>query len=159
MPGPRILERKYDYRRKLPHYQKSGRALFVTFCKLSRDPFCSEARDLVLQHCRHDPGHRYWLHAAVVMPEHVHLLITPLADPEGWPYGLPAILKLIKGVSACGVNRLLGVSGPVWQEESFDHVLRSDESLEEKVRYIEQNPVKRGWSSARKNPWLWVNYE
>jgi REP element-mobilizing transposase RayT len=108
MPAPLILERKYDYRRKLPHYQKSGRALFVTFCKLSRDPFCGAARDLVLEHCLHDHGRRCWVHAAVVMPEHVHLLLTPLADPKGWPYGLAAILKLIKGVSARSVNRLLG---------------------------------------------------
>jgi REP element-mobilizing transposase RayT len=155
-----ILERKYDYRRKLPHYQKSGRALFVTFCKLSRDPFCGAARDLVLEHCLHDQGRRCWLHAAVVMPEHVHLLLTPLADPKGWPYGLPAILKPIKGVSARSVNRLLGASGPVWREESFDHILRSDESLEEKLRYIEQNPVRRRLvERAEQYSWLRVNSE
>ncbi len=78
------------------------------------------------------------------MPEHAHLLLTPLSDEKGWPYGLPAILKLIKGASARRVNQLLGSNGPVWQEESFDHVLRSQESLEEKLEYIRQNPVRRG---------------
>ena len=79
------------------------------------------------------------LHAAVIMPEHVHLLLTPLRDVEGWPVPLSRILKRIKGTSARSVNRLLRSEGPVWQEESFDHVLRYDESLEEKLEYIRQN--------------------
>jgi hypothetical protein len=82
----------------LPHYQKASRAVFVTFCKGNREPFSSEAKDLVLQHCLHDDGKRYHLHAAVIMPEHVHLLLTPMCDDQGWVYGLRAILKLIKGV-------------------------------------------------------------
>ena len=158
MRGSSTLDRKYEYRRKLPHYQNPGQTLFVTFRKLSREPLCGEARELVLRHCLHDHRRRYWLHAAVVMPEHVHLLLTPYADERGWPCALPAILKLIKGTSARSVNQLLGMSGPVWQEESFDHGLRSDDSLEEKVRYIEQNPVRRGLvGQAEDYPWLWVS--
>jgi REP element-mobilizing transposase RayT len=136
----------YEYRRMLPHYQKAGRALFVTFCKSHRNPFSAEARDLVLRSCVHDHGQRYQLHAAVVMPEHVHLLLTPLVDEKGWPYGLPAILKLIKGVSARATNKLSGSSGPVWQEESFDHVLRSQESFE-----VHSPKSRAAWSEARKN--------
>jgi REP-associated tyrosine transposase len=137
------LDRMYEYRRMLPHYQKPARALFVTFCKLSPKPFSAEARDAVMQCCLKGHGNRFLLHAAVVMPEHGHLLLTPLCNEKGWPYGLPAILKLIKGASARSVNKLLDASGPLWQEESFDHVLRSQESLEEKPEYIRQNPVRR----------------
>ncbi len=144
MPKPFALDRTYEYRRRLPHYQKPGQAIFVTLCKLGREPFPPAARNSAIRHCVYDHGRRFKLHAAVVMPEHVHLLLTPLEDPQGWPYALPAILKLIKGVSARDVNRLLGWSGPVWQEESFDHVLRSVESLAEKLEYIRQNPVRRG---------------
>ncbi len=91
------------------------------------------------------------------MPEHVHLLLTPLCNEKGWPYGLPAILKLIKGAPARSVNKLLGSSGPVWQEESFDHLLRSQESLKEKLEYIRQNPVRRGLVSRPEDyRWLWV---
>ena len=151
------LERMYDYRRMLPHYQKAGRALFVTFCKLIPTPFRSDARDAILHHCLHDNGMRYRLHAAVIMPAHVHLLLTPLQDGKGWPYGLPAILKLIKGASARSVNNLVGSGGPVWQEESFDHVLRSQESREEKLEYIRQNPVRRGLVEKPEDyRWLWV---
>jgi REP element-mobilizing transposase RayT len=90
----------YEYRRKLPHYQKADRVHFVTFCKLLMEPLPPDARDVVLHHCLHDYGRRLQLHAAVVMPDHVHLLLTPLRDEEGWPYALPTILKLIKVTSA-----------------------------------------------------------
>ncbi len=152
------LDRKYEYRRKLPHYQKADRALFVTFRKNTiREPFSPAARSAVLQHCLFDHGKRYKLHAVVVMPEHVHLLLTPLADEKGWPYGLPLILKQLKGTSARSVNKLSGSWGPVWQEESFDHVLRSSESFEEKLEYIRQNAVRRGLVKRPEDyPWLWV---
>ena len=151
------LERMYDYRRKLPHYQKPGQPLFVRFCKIGSESFSEAARGVILQHCPYDHGKRIQLHAAIVMPEHVHLLLTPLTDERGWPHGLPAILKLIKGVSARSVNRLTNGSGPVWQEESFDHVLRSTESFAEKLEYIRHNPVRRGLVQRPEDyPWLWV---
>jgi hypothetical protein len=85
------------------------------------------------------------------------LLLTPLRDQEDWPYALPVILKLIKGMSARSVNKLLGNSGPLWQDESFDHVLRSDESFAEKLEYIRQNPVRAGLvTRAEEYSWLWV---
>ncbi len=72
-------------------------------------------------------------------------------------YPLPAILKLIKGISARNVNKLLGISGPVWQKESFDHVLRGDGSFQEKLEYIRQNPVRRGLVARPEDyPWLWI---
>jgi len=150
------LSRKYQYRRRMPHYQKPGRPIFVTFCKLIRDPFPDAARDLILAHCVHDHGRRIDLHAAVVMPDHVHLLLTPLPDGQGWPHPLPAILKLIKGISARTVNKLLGSSGALWQEESFEHTLRNDGSFQEKLEYIRQNPVSRGLAAKPEDyPWLW----
>src|SRR5437016_5477497 len=93
------FDRTYEYRRKLPHYQKPVRTIFVTFCKLGRKPFSAAARCVILEHCLHDHGKRFQLHTAVVMPDHVHLLLTPMQDEQGWPHALPAILKLIKGVS------------------------------------------------------------
>jgi putative transposase len=133
----------YEYWRDLPHYQTADCVLFVTFRKLAKDPLPDAARSIVLQHCLHDQGSKLRMYAAVVMPEHVHLLLTPLRDDQGWPYPLRNLLKLIKGTSARSVNKFLGQEGPVWQEESFDHVLRSWESFEEKREYIRQNPVRR----------------
>ena len=165
---------KYRYRRRLPHLQKADTALFVTFCTGGRMVLPEPARDLVLAHCFREAGilavagegarptsaARIRLHAVVVMPDHVHLLLTPLRDEDGWPFPLVDILQCLKSATAHRINRLLGISGPVWEEESFDHVLRSDESLKEKCEYIRQNPVKAG---LVKNPesyrWLWVEPE
>jgi REP element-mobilizing transposase RayT len=152
------LQRKYEYRRRLPHLQKHDRPVFVTFRKLLGEPFSPAERDAVLRHCLHDHLRTIHLHVAVVMPTHVHLLLTPLRDRMGWPYSVAFILKQLKGCSARSINKLLGQSGvPVWQDESFDHVLRSEESLAEKMEYIRQNPVRAGLvQSPDDYPWLWV---
>jgi REP element-mobilizing transposase RayT len=131
--------------------------VFVTFCKANRIAFTAEARDAIFHHCLYDHGKRYDLHAAVVMPDHVHLLLNPLRDETGWPYSLPTILKLVKGTSARSVNKLSGSCGPVWQEESFDHVMRSQESFEEKLEYLRKNPIRRGLVDKPEDyKWLWV---
>ena len=53
---------------------------------------------------------------------------------------------------------MLGHCGPVWQEESFDHMLRSNESFEEKLEYIRRNPVRRGLVSKPEDyRWLWLD--
>ena len=69
---------------------------------------------------------------------------------------LPQVMRLIKGRSAHLVNRVLERHGPLWQEESFDHVLRSNESSGEKMNYICQNPVRAGLVSRETDyRWLW----
>jgi REP element-mobilizing transposase RayT len=124
---------------------------------LTRDPLPDRARGLILEHCLYENGNRLDLHAVVVMPDHVHLLFTPLSGEDGWPYPLPKILKIIKGTLAHAINKLLGSCGPVWQDESFDHVLRPQESLKEKIDYIRMNPVRAGLVNAPDEyKWLWI---
>jgi len=91
------------------------------------------------------------------MPEHVHLLLTPMKGQNGDTFCLADILKGIKGASARRVNQALGTCGPLWQEESFDHVLRNEESMRQKIDYIRQNPVRRGLVKIPEDyPWLWI---
>lgn len=78
-----LLKGKYEYRRRLPHYQKGDHPVFVTFRAWCRNALPESVRAIVLQHCLHDHGTKAAVHAAVVMPEHVHLLLTPLHDPDG----------------------------------------------------------------------------
>ena len=149
---------KYRYRRRLPHLQKFERTLFVTFCTNGRLVLPEDARGLVVEHCLREQGRRIQLSAFVVMPDHVHLLLSPLRDDQGWPYPLTDILQCLKSATAHRINSLLFRSGPVWQEESFDHVLRSDESLREKCEYIRQNPVRGGLvKSWQDYKWVWVD--
>jgi len=150
------LDRKYSYRRTLPQILKGNRPVFVTFGTFKRWELPAEARQLVFECCLQERGVTIDLHAVVVMPTHAHLLFTPLRNAEGWLVSLPQVMRLIKGRSAHFLNRLLDRHGPVWQEESFDHVLRSNESLSETVNYICQNPVRAGLVSQETDyRWLW----
>ncbi len=155
----RSLERpKYEYRRRLPHYQNATGALFVTYRTFGKLVLPDEARDLALRHCLCDHGKRLHMSAAVVMPTHIHLLFWALRDVDGWPFPLVDVMQSLKGASAHTVNRLLRRQGPLWDEESFDHVLRSDESWEEKREYIRQNPVRAGLVRRPEDyRWLWTN--
>ena len=151
---------KYQYRRRLPHFQKSDAPVFPTFCTAGLLVLPDEAGDLVLNHCLRERGVRINLFAAVVMPNHVHLLFTALRNKNGWTFSLVEIMQSLKGATAHRINKLLQRSGPVWEEESFDHVLRSDESLKEKREYIRQNPVRAGLVQKPEDyRWLWVNLE
>jgi REP element-mobilizing transposase RayT len=166
---------KYRYRRRLPHLQKADAAVFVTFCTGGRRVLPEGARDLVLEHCLRECGAadvarapspakslppRIHLYAAVVMPDHVHLLLSPLRDENGWPFPLVNVLQCLKGATAHRINKLLHSSGPVWEEESFDHVLRSHEGLKNKCEYIRQNPVEAGLVRRPQDyRWLWVSPE
>ena len=133
------------------------RPIFVTFRKWSKDPFTELERDIVLQHCLRDHGSKMVVHAAVIMPEHVHMLITALQDQRGATYSLPELLQPLKSASAHLLNQFSGRSGPVWQDESFDHVLRNEESLKQKIEYIRQNPVRRGLVDRPEDyKWLWI---
>jgi putative transposase len=89
----------------------------------------------------------------VVMPNHVHVLLEPNIE-------MKTIMKAIKRRSARACNSVLGRQNlPFWQAESFDHWVRTAESLGRIQRYIEWNPVSAGlvkkpedwpWSSAHK---------
>ncbi len=148
--------RKYNYRRNLPHLQKDYRPVFVTFDTKDRWELPPTARSLTLEACRKLDGVMLDLHVVVVMPDHVHTIFTARRDVDTAAFALPEIMKRIKGASARAINRELGRSGQVWQEESFDHVLRSNESLAQKVEYVWQNPVRKGLAkSAEEYPWLW----
>jgi REP element-mobilizing transposase RayT len=94
------------------------------------------------------------------MPNHVHLLLKTLQDENGWLFPLAEIMQSLKGTTAHRINKLLHRSGTVWEEESFDHVLRSDETLEQKREYIRQNPVHAGLVRKPEDyRWLWLNPE
>ena len=91
------------------------------------------------------------------MPDHVHLILTPLIDTErGEVFSLIRITQAIKSASARAINQKLRRTGAVWQEESFDHVLRSSEGLDAKLEYVLQNPIRKGlatdWHEYR---WAW----
>jgi len=147
---------KAEYRRHLPHLQVEDKPLFVTFATHKRWVLPESIRQVVLKHCLHDHEVKLQVHGIVVMPDHVHLIFTPLKDNKGNPFGLAEIMSGIKGASAHRINKALNRHGHVWQDESFDHVLRSEESVHSKVQYICENPIRKGLvSDVEDYPWLW----
>jgi len=88
------------------------------------------------------------VHAWVVMPNHVHVLMSPLAP-------MAAITKAIKGSTARQANLLLGRTGEYfWQDESFDHWIRDEAEFAKVKSYIEKNPVAAALVSE-KSMWPW----
>ena len=78
---------------------------------------------------------RYILHALVVMPNHVHVLLTPA---EG--YDVITTIGNIKSFTATKINKLLRKSGDFWQRNSFDRMLRCADDFQAKMDYIIHNP-------------------
>ena len=104
-------------------------------CWLSR----AEVAEIVERSLRHFDGQRYFLAPYVIMPNHVHLLVTPApaVDPS-------EILHTWKSFTSHEINRLVRRRGRLWQEESYDHLIRSEEELRSYVAYIEANPKTAG---------------
>jgi putative transposase len=84
---------------------------------------------------RHFDGQRYHLGDFVVMPNHAHLLVCLLGATE-----LEAQCFSWKKFTATEINRVLGRKGRFWQEESFDHMIRTPEQFDYLRRYIADNP-------------------
>jgi len=98
-----------------------------------------EIREVVRDCLMRFDGERLVVHAAVIMPTHVHALLQPLHQHK-----IATLLGGMKGASARQANRLLGTTGAFWQDESYDHIVRGDEQLWHYFRYIEENPIKAG---------------
>ena len=99
-------------------------------------------------HYQEETLKHYQLHAYVVMPNHVHLLITPLAP-------VSKIMHWLKKGTAREGNGILGLTGrPFWQDESYDRLVRNGLEFDRIADYIESNPVKAGLSTAVEEfPW------
>jgi len=83
---------KYEYRRNLPHYSKVDRPLFITFKTFQRWALPASAREIVFKSCLHFYPKLIDLFAAVVMPNHVHLVFKLQWHPNGEPVQLKEIL-------------------------------------------------------------------
>jgi REP element-mobilizing transposase RayT len=101
-------------------------------------------------HYREKDLKHYDLHAYVVMANHVHLLITPRVL-------VSKLMQSLKRFTGLEGNRMLGLTGAFWQDESYDRLVRDEREFQRIAHYIEKNPVNAGlavspeefrWSSA-----------
>ena len=138
-PEPWTDQQTKEYHRrftwKLEHWldQGHGSCIFA-------DPV---VRMKIEQTLMHDEGTRAYHHAWVIMPNHVHLLFTPLAP-------LPKIMQLWKGISARKIGQ-----GSIWQRNYRDTLIRDADHFANAIRYIRRNPAKLSaetftlWQSPR----------
>ena len=86
------------------------------------------------------------------MPNHVHVVM------DIWHTPLSRVIKRWKGATATSANRILKRSGPFWQMDYWDTLIRDKPHLQRAIRYVESNPTKAklatdakhwDWSSAR----------
>lgn len=106
----------------------------------------------------------YNLLAYCIMPNHVHLVVSRLAEPTGRvsradcpTYTLTDILRKLKWNTALRANRILKRSGAFWQDESYDHVVRTDKELEQTIWYVLNNSVKARLRRVKSwDQWKWT---
>ena len=132
----------------LHRYQDCGHLHFITFsCYRRRRLLDSKARRLfakALERARVRYG--FFVVGYVVMPEHVHLLVS---EPER--DSLATAIKAMKQ----SVARLRG--GRFWQERYYDFNVWSERKRIEKLRYMHRNPVKRGLVKEPED-WEWSSF-
>lgn len=109
-----------------------------------------ELADEMSQSLLHFQHKRCLTSCFTVMPNHVHTVIKPLNGNE-----LEDILESVKRFVSRKVNSLLGRSGVLWAQESYDRIIRDEEHLFRVVQYIGQNPAK---ARLPRNEWVrWVH--
>jgi REP element-mobilizing transposase RayT len=117
-------------RRRIEHYLDQG----YGSCALKDASIATVVQESLL----HFDGERYRLLAWVVMPNHVHVLLTP-----DLLWTLSQIMKNLKSYTSHEANKILGRSGPFWMEDYFDRYIRDSKHLMN-ASHIENNPVKVG---------------
>jgi putative transposase len=139
----------------LPHLRPFQRSplYFFTACTVGRRPVlaCSEATriltDLWTSAAQKDG---WFVGRYVVMPDHVHLFATP----GGLAKSRAAWLKTWKSVSARQIAEQLRIDPPIWQPDTFDHILRNSSAYAKKWSYVRENPVRAGLTmDASLWPW------
>jgi REP element-mobilizing transposase RayT len=108
--------------------------------------------EVVSEAIHYRDGKEYDLFASTLMPNHVHMVYSTVGRNDIPTY---KILQSLKRHTARRANTILGQTGSFWQDESYDHVIRSPEELERIVWYIVNNPVKAGLVETWQQ-WKWT---
>jgi len=120
-----------EYHRRLDRWMDRGRGE----CYLKQH----RVAKMVAENLLHFSATRYDLRAWVIMPNHVHLLLTPVSGTT-----LAQIMHSMKSYTAHRANEILKRQGHFWSKEYFDRYIRNHEHLCRTVDYIRYNPVKAG---------------
>ena len=137
----------------LQRFQETGDPHFVTFSCYRRQPFLRDGAG-----CASFEGTlervRVWysltIHGYVIMPEHVHLLVS---EPERRI--LSTAIQMLKQIVSRRLRR--GSKDPFWQSRYYDRNVNTAREFENALQYIHRNPVKRGLCSQPED-WPWSSF-
>lgn len=110
-----------------------------------------EAAEAMISVLKEHTGNLYTIRNWVVMPNHVHALVTPALSVS-----LESIIHQIKGQSARAINLAIGRTGRLWEVEYFDRYIRDQPHFERVAHYIEWNPVKAKLCASPED-WPWTS--
>ncbi len=107
---------------------------FITICASNRSAaplLAGQVPEMLLQAIRfYHAERKWWVHVAVVMPDHVHIAARFAGK----------MVNMVQSWKRWTTRE----AGVIWQSDFFDHRLRNDESLREKADYLLMNPVRAG---------------
>jgi putative transposase len=112
---------------------------------------------IVQEALHHRDGPVWDLIAYTIMPNHVHIVMALAMTDDALPPALEDVMGSFKRYTAAQANSVLDRSGPFWQAERFDRVIRDGDELRRTVLYVLNNPVKAGLvQDAGTWPWTYV---
>lgn len=115
------------------YYEKFENELHKSSVVPLSDPIKARIVQDALNHFKHK---RYELVCYSIMSNHVHVVLMNVRQ------NLSAIMKSIKGFTAYQINKIEEEKGTFWQDENYDHLIRSRNELADTIKYILNNPVK-----------------
>ena len=136
----------------LRRYQQSRQLHFVTFSCYRREPLLDSPRskdvfESALERARR--GYGFYVSGYVVMPEHVHLLVS---EPERG-----TLARALQAMKQSVARRLIGGRRHFWQARYYDFNVWSENKRVEKLRYMHRNPVTRGLVKCPED-WTWSSF-
>jgi REP element-mobilizing transposase RayT len=118
-----------------------------------------EIAEIVKEALHYRDNREYNLFAFCIMSNHVHAVFEPFQQEDLSCRPLQEIMHSLKRYTAQKANLVLGRTGPFWQDESYDHVVRDQEELQRIVHYVLENPVKAGLVTTWEDwPWSYCKW-
>ncbi len=143
-PEPHDATTRATYRTLFPARMEAWLDASEGRCEL-RSP---TNRAIVEEVLRHQEGETHELHAFVIMPNHVHVLVRLLSGCR-----LEDRVRRWKTWSARHINQQTGRTGPLWQEGYWDRLVRDSEHRRRCMAYIQGNPMRANLPDSAYTLW------
>ena len=149
-PEPRSDEKWHELAREITHKTEVWMDEGYGECVFRHRDLADEMSKSLL----HFQNERCLTSCLTVMPNHVHAVMKPLGGFE-----LEDILESVKRFVSRKVNSMLGRSGALWEEESYDRIVRDEEHLFRGIQYIGRNAAKAGLPVEQWVRWVLPEWE